>query len=207
VIERLILPKVLARAAKDFVRVSRCCAFHEFCNFGNRSDGLQQAMNVIGHNDESVLMEQIVSAACLQSRHHTSSNAITLSNNNGINLNGTLIFTGTKNLSFGSGAVIMAGASRTITTNGANLTVGAVSGGFGLTKNGVGTLTVGGNSNYTGTTTVSLASISAASHPTLRVAFALQSSGQATPLVPPRARTPPSPASRSTSRRWSARSA
>jgi hypothetical protein len=34
-----------------------------------------------------------------------------------------------------------------------------------------------------GTTTVSLASVSAASHPTLRVAFALQSSGQATPLV------------------------
>jgi hypothetical protein len=37
--------------------------------------------------------------------------------------------------------------------------------------------------NTGGTTTVSLASISAASHPTLRVAFALQSSGQATPLV------------------------
>jgi predicted GH43/DUF377 family glycosyl hydrolase len=34
-----------------------------------------------------------------------------------------------------------------------------------------------------GTTTVSLASVSAASHPTLRVAFGLQSSGQATPLV------------------------
>jgi predicted GH43/DUF377 family glycosyl hydrolase len=37
--------------------------------------------------------------------------------------------------------------------------------------------------NTGGTTTVSLASVSAASHPTLRVAFALQSSGQATPLV------------------------
>jgi predicted GH43/DUF377 family glycosyl hydrolase len=37
--------------------------------------------------------------------------------------------------------------------------------------------------NTGGTTTVSLASVSAASHPTLRVAFTLQSTGQATPLV------------------------
>lgn len=37
--------------------------------------------------------------------------------------------------------------------------------------------------NTGGTTTVSLASVSAASHPTIRVAFTLQSSGQATPLV------------------------
>ena len=37
--------------------------------------------------------------------------------------------------------------------------------------------------NTGGTTTVSLASVPAASHPTLRVAFTLQSSGQATPLV------------------------
>jgi predicted GH43/DUF377 family glycosyl hydrolase len=37
--------------------------------------------------------------------------------------------------------------------------------------------------NTSGTTTVALSSISATSHPTLRVAFALQSVGQATPLV------------------------
>ncbi len=37
--------------------------------------------------------------------------------------------------------------------------------------------------NTGGTTTVSLASVSAASHPTLRVVFTLQASGQATPLV------------------------
>jgi hypothetical protein len=37
--------------------------------------------------------------------------------------------------------------------------------------------------NTAGTTTVDLSAISAASHPTLEVAFALQSSGQATPLV------------------------
>jgi hypothetical protein len=37
--------------------------------------------------------------------------------------------------------------------------------------------------NTGGTTTVSLASVAAASHPTLRVAFTLQASGQATPLV------------------------
>jgi hypothetical protein len=37
--------------------------------------------------------------------------------------------------------------------------------------------------NTGGTTTVDLSAISAASHPTLEVAFALQSSGQATPLV------------------------
>jgi hypothetical protein len=37
--------------------------------------------------------------------------------------------------------------------------------------------------NTAGTTTVSLASIPATTHPTIRVAFSLQSSGQATPLV------------------------
>ncbi|MGZ4391921.1 MAG: hypothetical protein ACXVRK_07380, partial [Gaiellaceae bacterium] len=37
--------------------------------------------------------------------------------------------------------------------------------------------------NTSGTTTISLASVSAASHPAISVAFALQSSGQATPLV------------------------
>lgn len=37
--------------------------------------------------------------------------------------------------------------------------------------------------NTSGATTVSLASVSATSHPTIRVVFALQSSGQATPLV------------------------
>jgi hypothetical protein len=37
--------------------------------------------------------------------------------------------------------------------------------------------------NTSGTTTIDLSSVSAASHPTISVAFALQSSGQATPLV------------------------
>ena len=37
--------------------------------------------------------------------------------------------------------------------------------------------------NTSGTTTVSLASVSATTHPAIRVAFSLQSSGQATPLV------------------------
>jgi hypothetical protein len=75
-IERLILRKVFAREAEDFVGASRCCAFHAFCNFGKRSSGFPQAMNVIGHNDERVQMEQLFSAARLQSRHHTSGNAI-----------------------------------------------------------------------------------------------------------------------------------
>ncbi len=86
---------------------------------------------------------------------NTSAAAITLSNNNAQNWNGDFAFTGTKDLNLGTGAVTM-NASRTVTVNGRNLTVGGVIGGsgFGLTKKGAGTLTLSGNNTYTGLTTV-----------------------------------------------------
>ena len=80
---------------------------------------------------------------------------ITLSNNNAQAWNGNFTFTGTQSLDLGTGAVTL-GASRTVTVNANNLTVGGViSGtGFGLTKAGNGTLTLSGANTYTGATTV-----------------------------------------------------
>jgi fibronectin-binding autotransporter adhesin len=87
---------------------------------------------------------------------NTSAGAITLSNNNAQNWNGDFAFTGTKDLNLGTGAVTM-NASRIVTVNGGNLTVGgAISGtGDGLTKAGAGTLILTGANAYTGTTTIS----------------------------------------------------
>ncbi len=90
---------------------------------------------------------------------NTSANAITLTNNNSMLLSGgNLTFAGTKDLSFGSGAVTLSGTTRTITTTTGTLTVGAI-GSSGTTttsfsKLGAGTLIVTGNSSYTATTSV-----------------------------------------------------
>ena len=86
---------------------------------------------------------------------NTTAGVITLSNNNAQVWNGNFTFTGTQSLNLGTGAVAL-GASRTVTVNANNLTVGGViSGtGFGLTKAGNGTLTLSGANIYTGATTV-----------------------------------------------------
>jgi autotransporter-associated beta strand protein len=86
---------------------------------------------------------------------NTTGGAITLSANNAQVWNGNFTFTGTQSLNLGTGAVAL-GASRTVTVNANNLTVGGViSGtGFGLTKAGSGTLTLSGANTYTGATTV-----------------------------------------------------
>jgi autotransporter-associated beta strand protein len=92
---------------------------------------------------------------------NTSANAITLTNNNAIALsNGSLTFTGTKDLSFGTGVVTMNGANRsiTVTNAAATLTVGGIAQDAStrnFTKLGAGTVVLGGNSTYTGTTTIS----------------------------------------------------
>ena len=85
-----------------------------------------------------------------------SAGAITLINNNAQNWNADFTFAGTRDLNMGTGAVTM-NASRTVTVNAGNFTVGGVisGAGFGLTKNGSGTLILSGaGNNYTGTTTV-----------------------------------------------------
>ena len=69
--------------------------------------------------------------------------------------NGDFTFVGTKDLNLGIGAVTL-NATRTVTVNGGDLTVGgALSGtGFGLTKAGSGVLTLSGASGYSGVTTI-----------------------------------------------------
>ena len=91
---------------------------------------------------------------------NTSGSAITLATNNSQKWNGNFTFAGTNDLNLGTGSVSM-NASRMITVNSANLTVGgAISGtGFGLTKSGNGTLVLAGANTYNGQTTLSSGTI------------------------------------------------
>ena len=93
-----------------------------------------------------------------------SAGAITLANNNAINLSaaaaGNLTFVGTRDLSFGSGIVTMSVLDRTITTTAGKLTIGAINesgGSRSFIKAGSGTLAITGatGGNYSGTTTLS----------------------------------------------------
>ena len=95
---------------------------------------------------------------------NTSGTAITLSNNNAQNWNGDFTFAGTSDLNLGAGAVAM-NASRIVTVTAGNLTVGgSVSGsGFGLTKNGSGSLILSGANTYNGATTINAGTLSLAS--------------------------------------------
>jgi hypothetical protein len=81
---------------------------------------------------------------------NTSAGAITLSNNNPQNWNGNFAFTGTQNLNLGTGGVTPS-ASRQVTVNGGELTVGGVIGGgaIGITKLGSGTLTLSAANTFT----------------------------------------------------------
>lgn len=94
--------------------------------------------------------------------NNTSGSAITLSTNNAQSWNGDFAFTGTNDLHLGTGNVTM-NATRTVTVNGGNLTVGGlISGSGGLTKNGTGTLVLSGSNTYNGTTTINAGTVRAA---------------------------------------------
>ncbi|HZZ26917.1 MAG TPA: autotransporter-associated beta strand repeat-containing protein [Pirellulales bacterium] len=80
---------------------------------------------------------------------NTSADAITLSNNNAVNINGDLNFVGTENLNFGTGTVTLGGGSgqRIFTINGSStLTTGVINSvvgsGSGIIKAGTGTWTI-----------------------------------------------------------------
>jgi autotransporter-associated beta strand protein len=91
--------------------------------------------------------------------NNSSGAAITNAGNNAQNWNASFTFTGSNDLNLGTGAVAL-NATPTVTTTAGVLTVGgAITGAFGLTKNGAGTLTLNGLSttaanNYDGTTTL-----------------------------------------------------
>jgi autotransporter-associated beta strand protein len=88
---------------------------------------------------------------------NTSGSPVTLSTNNLQNWNGNFTFTGSNPLNLGTGAVTM-NNNRIVTVDGNTLTVGGAIGQTGgsrtLTKSGAGTLVLGGNNSYTGSTTV-----------------------------------------------------
>jgi len=87
---------------------------------------------------------------------NTSGAAITLANTNAENWNANLTFTGTQNLNTGTGAVTL-GVTPVVTVSNGTLTVdGAISGAFGITKAGAGTLVLGGSAanTFTGVVTV-----------------------------------------------------
>jgi RHS repeat-associated protein len=90
---------------------------------------------------------------------NTSGAAITDSNNNAETWGGNFTFVGSNALNLGSGAVTLS-AARTVTTTAGLLTVGGIiSGAFGLTKAGAGTLTLSGANTYTGGMTLSAGQI------------------------------------------------
>ena len=110
---------------------------------------------------------------------NTSGGAITLTNNNAQQWNGSFTFTGASSLNMGTGAVTLGTANPTVTAVANTLTVGGAIGdgglAYGFTKDGVGTLVLGGTDTYTGATTLNAGTLTVNSGATL--------SGATAPLV------------------------
>ncbi|NBZ95173.1 MAG: hypothetical protein EBR40_01870 [Proteobacteria bacterium] len=79
---------------------------------------------------------------------NTSGSAIINANNNSMVWNGSFGFAGSSDLNLGTGAVTNTVNNNTITVSGGNLTVGGVINGYGFTKAGGGTLTLGGANTF-----------------------------------------------------------
>src|SRR6478736_3469638 len=84
---------------------------------------------------------------------NTSGSPLTLTTGNAQTWSSPFTFLGSSSLNMGAGAVTMT-ASTTATVSNNTLTVGSVNGGFALTKQGAGTLTIDGGAYYSGNTTV-----------------------------------------------------
>ncbi len=126
-------------------------------SFGGASQSITLSAGTLNINNASALGNAantfIISAGTID---NSSGAAITLANNYVQQWNGDFTFTGTKDLNMGGGSVTL-NATRQVTVNNAgNLTVnGIISGsGFGLTKLGAGTLTLGAADTYSGDTRI-----------------------------------------------------
>jgi len=89
---------------------------------------------------------------------NTSGGSLTTSNYP-MTINGSFTFTGTNDLNLGTGAKAL-GATPTITVSANTLTLGGViSGAYGITKVGSGTLALSGANTYSGTTTITAGTV------------------------------------------------
>ena len=105
-------------------------------------------------NSSAALGTGSLTIAAATTLGNSSGSSVTL-NNNAQFWNGSFIFDGGSDLNFGTGAVTL-GASPVLTVSAGTLTVGgAISGNYGLTKDGSGWLRLSGANAYTGATSVS----------------------------------------------------
>lgn len=117
------------------------------------SGGVQLNAGTLNINNASAIGSGALTISAGTVIDNTSGSAVTSSSPVTQAWNGDFTFTGSNDLNLGAGAVAMS-ASRQITVNGSTLSVGGVSGtGFGLTKEGAGTLAIGA-STYTGATLI-----------------------------------------------------
>lgn len=123
----------------------------------NTFSGLTFNSGTINANSNAALGTGTVTFVNAVTLDNTSGGNITLSNT-GYTLNGDLTFTGTNNLSFGTGGITL-GGNRTINVNANTLTfagaIGDGAGSYSISKSGAGTLALTGSNTYKGATTVS----------------------------------------------------
>lgn len=109
-------------------------------------------------NHAGALGSGAITIAAVTTLNNTSGSVVTATNAQ--NWNGDFTFTGSNDLTLGTAAM---NASRQVTITAGTLSVGGITGtGFGLTKEGAGTLAVGA-STYTGATTINAGTLKATS--------------------------------------------